>query len=138
MKQISEAFLSSDDKSNFLIDGVEVNNVGLLQFDFSGSCLLQFWFFEFGKKVFRLHWSGWYSTKLKGLLMLLLCWMMGLGVLTVTDGKISSIGHNCDSSWCLFSFIADSTIILHISAIRVNEAVDTKEMEGILYVPNML
>lgn len=44
VKQISEAFLSSDDKSNFLIDGVEVNNVEFLQFDFSGPCLLQFWF----------------------------------------------------------------------------------------------
>ena len=44
MKQISEAFLSSDDKSNFLVDGVEVNNVEFLQFDFSGPCLLQFWF----------------------------------------------------------------------------------------------
>ncbi|XP_034699086.1 replication protein A 32 kDa subunit A-like isoform X1 [Vitis riparia] len=30
VKQISEAFLSSDDKSNFLIDGVEVNNVTLV------------------------------------------------------------------------------------------------------------
>lgn len=30
VKQISEAFLSSDDKSNFLVDGVEVNNVTLV------------------------------------------------------------------------------------------------------------
>lgn len=30
VKQINEAFLSSDDKSNFLIDGVDVNNVKLV------------------------------------------------------------------------------------------------------------
>ncbi|CAK9137957.1 unnamed protein product [Ilex paraguariensis] len=30
VKQISEAFQSSDDKSNFLIDGVDVNNVTLV------------------------------------------------------------------------------------------------------------
>lgn len=29
VKQISEAFQSSDDKTNFLIDGVDVNNVSL-------------------------------------------------------------------------------------------------------------
>lgn len=28
VKQISEAFQASDDKANFLIDGVDVNNVG--------------------------------------------------------------------------------------------------------------
>lgn len=27
VKQINDAFLSSDDKSNFVIDGVDVNNV---------------------------------------------------------------------------------------------------------------
>lgn len=34
MKQISEAFQASDDKVNFLIDGVDVNNVGLLKIIF--------------------------------------------------------------------------------------------------------
>lgn len=29
VKQINDAFLSSDDKSNFVIDGVDVNNVSL-------------------------------------------------------------------------------------------------------------
>lgn len=35
MKQISEAFLASDDKTNFLIDGVDVNNVS----DSSHTCM---------------------------------------------------------------------------------------------------
>ena len=34
VKQISEAFHSSDDKMNLLVDGVEVNNVGIFLFLF--------------------------------------------------------------------------------------------------------
>ncbi|KAF8389381.1 hypothetical protein HHK36_026076 [Tetracentron sinense] len=30
VKQMSEAYLSSDDKSNFVVDGVDVNNVGMV------------------------------------------------------------------------------------------------------------
>jgi hypothetical protein len=40
VKQITEAFLSSDDKSNFTIDGVDVNNVGFSKLDFA-------WVFSF-------------------------------------------------------------------------------------------
>jgi hypothetical protein len=40
VKQIKEALLLSDDKSNFTIDGVDVNNVGFSKLDFA--CVYSF------------------------------------------------------------------------------------------------
>lgn len=51
MKQIKEAFLLSDDKSNFTIDGVDVNNVGFSKLGFA--CVYSF-DFSYHAKPFEI------------------------------------------------------------------------------------
>lgn len=142
IKQINDAFQSSDDKSNnLIIDGVDVNTVRslnlvlwkLVMFCFVG--FLLFWQFES-----RLLLSGGCATKLDGLLMLLLCLTMALEGLSVTNGEYCSIFLILSTFYlfchflCLFLFVNDELLFMR----RLQEAADTNEVEGIVYVTAIL
>ena len=151
VKQINEALLTSDDKSNFSIDGVDVNNVCFLKLSLWFMCLsvlllpsmsgiLWVWI------MFRLHlWEG-YATELGEWLMLLSYLMMGLEGLSVTNGEsylFYFIFIKFLINFILIGLVYFNFLILCwswffccclFSMHRVQEFVDSNEVEGILYV----
>lgn len=103
VKQIKDAFVSANEKSEFVIDGVDVNNVGFIFRLFSFlNCWWGFWLVF----VLRLHLWGWSVTKLDELRMLLSFLTMGLDGWIVTSGKFSQ-GFSCHQidNYMLISFL---------------------------------
>lgn len=143
VKQISEAFQASDDKANFLIDGVDVNNVGYILFwrkNIGWYCELNslLWYELF--HTFRWNWWGCYLRRLKGWLKFLLHLMMELVESIPADGIFLfyfsfRIYNGCNShawwEWYLAK-ISDVSIVIYLclcAHFRINEALDTKEVE---------
>lgn len=86
-KQITDACVSAVDKSEFVIDSVDVNNVGLLFlfFFFVFKSLVSGFVLTF--HVFRLHLLGWCVKKLEELQMLLSFLTTELEGWSVTSGE---------------------------------------------------
>ncbi|KAF9613859.1 hypothetical protein IFM89_012407, partial [Coptis chinensis] len=106
VKQIKDASNPNDEKSNIVIDGVDVNNVNLSNSIFFYHPLF---FVTDIYIILCFCWLGWFLIELKGLQMFLSLLMMALGV----------------------SFATDVIYIYFLFVFRLNENIDSKEMEQI-------